>query len=296
MAGVKRGEIKKLLVLESLPKPINYTGGMDPLTYGGSFTLERVLGTVPVEADGSAALQVPALRRVFVSLDANDLAVKRMQSFVSVQPGEVTGCIGCHEQRTQTFQPRNPAAAVTAPAQPDRTDRRLPGRLRLSPGYSADPRPAVRRLPRLREDPARRALRRQGYPDRRPGPDVLARLFHHDRPPPILGQPQPAAQQLSAAGAGLVGQPHPANAGWLPPRRAGRRPQSGKCCAVDRGRGPHPGTYAALGCGSIGSLRRQQGGQRRLGLAHHQGRRQGDRPSLRLLPPGRQRLAACPVG
>ena len=106
MVGVKPGEIKKLLVLESLPKPINFTGGMDPLTYGGSFTLERVLGTVPVEEDGSAHLELPALRSLFfVALDENDLAVKRMQSFLTVQPGEVTGCVGCHEQRTQSFIP-----------------------------------------------------------------------------------------------------------------------------------------------------------------------------------------------
>ena len=104
MDGVRPGEIKKLLVLESLPKPINYTGGMDPLTYGGSFTLERVLGTVPVEADGSAAMELPALRSVFfVALDENDMAIKRMQSFTTVQPGEVSSCIGCHEQRTETY-------------------------------------------------------------------------------------------------------------------------------------------------------------------------------------------------
>ena len=54
MAGVTPGSIKKLLVLETLPKPMNYTGGMEPLTYGGTFTLERVLGTIPVEPDGSA--------------------------------------------------------------------------------------------------------------------------------------------------------------------------------------------------------------------------------------------------
>ena len=59
MAGVKPGEIKKLLVLESLPKPVNFTGGMDPLSYVGTFTLERVLGTVPVEADGSAYFEAP---------------------------------------------------------------------------------------------------------------------------------------------------------------------------------------------------------------------------------------------
>ena len=103
MHGVKRGEIKKLLVLETLPKPMNYTGGSEPLTYGGSFTLERVLGTVPVEPDGSAFLELPAMRSLFfVALDKDDLSVKRMQSFVTVVPGETTTCIGCHEQRTQS--------------------------------------------------------------------------------------------------------------------------------------------------------------------------------------------------
>ncbi len=102
MQGVKEGEIKKLLVMETLPMPIHYTGGMEPMSYGGTFTLERVVGTVPVEADGSAYFELPALRSFFfVALDQNDLAVKRMQSFVTVQPGEVTSCVGCHEQRTQ---------------------------------------------------------------------------------------------------------------------------------------------------------------------------------------------------
>ncbi|HJN12406.1 MAG TPA: discoidin domain-containing protein [Pirellulaceae bacterium] len=117
MEGVKRGEIKKLLVIESLPKPINFTGGMDPLTYGGSFTLERVLGTVPVEPDGSAYVELPALRAVFfVALDENDLAVKRMQSFLSVQPGEVTSCVGCHEKRSETFLPSADLLAIARPA------------------------------------------------------------------------------------------------------------------------------------------------------------------------------------
>lgn len=50
MAGVETGEIKKLLVLEQLPKPGNSSGGSEPLTVGGTLTLQRVLGTVPVEA------------------------------------------------------------------------------------------------------------------------------------------------------------------------------------------------------------------------------------------------------
>ena len=43
----------------------------------------------------------------FVALDENEMSVKRMQSFVTVQPGETTSCVGCHEQRTQAPHPRN---------------------------------------------------------------------------------------------------------------------------------------------------------------------------------------------
>ena len=103
LEGVPRGTVKELLVMETLPKPVNFSGFPEPLTFGGSFTLERVMGTVPVEADGSAHFELPAGRAFFfVALDKEENAVKRMQSFVSVMPGEVTGCVGCHEARTQT--------------------------------------------------------------------------------------------------------------------------------------------------------------------------------------------------
>lgn len=101
MKGVTRGEIKKLLIMESLPKPINYTGGMAPMSHNGTFTMERVLGTVPVEADGSARFEVPANRPlILAALNASNQAVKRMQSFLSVMPGETTSCVGCHEDRS----------------------------------------------------------------------------------------------------------------------------------------------------------------------------------------------------
>ncbi len=102
MGGIPRGTIKKLLILENLPKPVNYTGSMDPISYGGSYTLNRVLGTVPVESDGSVNARVPPLRSLqLVALDEQDLSVKRMLSFLTVMPGEVATCIGCHETRTE---------------------------------------------------------------------------------------------------------------------------------------------------------------------------------------------------
>ena len=96
--------VRKLLVLEDLPKPANYHGGgSQPIGHGVTSTLKRVLGTVPVEADGSAHFEVPALRSLyFALLDENDLSIKQMRSFVTLQPGESAGCVGCHEFRTHT--------------------------------------------------------------------------------------------------------------------------------------------------------------------------------------------------
>ena len=107
MKGIPRGAIEKLLILENLPKPVNFTGSMDPISFGGSYTLNRVLGTVPVEPDGSVNAKVPPLRSLqLVALDEHDLSVKRMLSFMTVMPGEVSTCIGCHEQRS-TVMPSN---------------------------------------------------------------------------------------------------------------------------------------------------------------------------------------------
>ena len=117
MGGIERGEIKKLMILEALPKPVNFSGTMEPISMGGTFTLNRVLGTVPVEPDGSAHFELPAMRSIFfVALDENDLAVKRMQSFTSVQPGERFSCVGCHEERGSTAPVGRLALAMQRPA------------------------------------------------------------------------------------------------------------------------------------------------------------------------------------
>jgi hypothetical protein len=116
MDGIARGAIKKLLILENLPKPVNYTGSMDPISYGGSYTLNRVLGTVPVEPDGSVNALVPPLRSLqFVALNEQDLSVKRMLSFLTLMPGEVSTCIGCHENRTVSPPDRTTLAALQRP-------------------------------------------------------------------------------------------------------------------------------------------------------------------------------------
>jgi len=118
MAGVPRGSIRKLLVMEDLSKPVNYHGGgTTPIAHGGKWTLNRILGTVPVESDGSAHFEVPAGRSIYLAaLDENDLSVKQMRSFVTVMPGERASCIGCHEQRTRP--PHAPSATLASQRPP----------------------------------------------------------------------------------------------------------------------------------------------------------------------------------
>ncbi len=101
--GLEKGKVKKLLVLKQLPKPVNFSGGMQPLTIGGSFTLAQIVGEVPVYPDGSAYMELPALQSLFfVALDEEEKPIKRMHSFAVLQPGEMTSCVGCHEHRVQT--------------------------------------------------------------------------------------------------------------------------------------------------------------------------------------------------
>ncbi len=105
LPGVEPGEVKELLVLEELPKPVSLN--WSPTAYrtrhvgeSGSIIIHRAIGTVPVEPDGSAHFEVPAQRPLFfVALDADGVALKRRQSFVSVMPGETVSCVGCHERR-----------------------------------------------------------------------------------------------------------------------------------------------------------------------------------------------------
>jgi hypothetical protein len=259
MAGVARGEIKKLLVLESLPKPINFTGGMDPLTYGGSFTLERVLGTVPVQPDGSAVVQLPALRSVFfVALDENDVAVKRMHSFLTVQPGEVTGCVGCHEPRTESLAAANPMASL--PSRPSRIEP-----IEDCPDVFDFPRDIQPILDRLCVDCHGYQATDRGGPyaggivlsgDRGPMFShayfsmTIHQLFTDNRNRPVSNlAPRSMGSAASRILTMLDGSHYDVQA-TEHQRRMLR-------LWIDVG-APYPGTYAALGCGSIGGYAANQ--------------------------------------
>jgi hypothetical protein len=254
MAAVPRGQIKRLLVMESLPKPINFTGGMDPLTYGGSFTLERVLGTVPVEPDGSACFEVPALRSLFlIALDENDRAVKRMRSFLTVQPGEVTSCVGCHEQRTESIL----AAGLPQALRARRPDRINP--FDDCPDVFDFPRDIQPILDRLCVDCHGYQQTERGGPyagqlvlagDRGPMFShayfsmTVRQLFSDNRNRPTSND---APGALGSAASRILAMLDGDHYGVVATQTERRRLR----LWIDAG-APYPGTYGALGCGSIG--------------------------------------------
>ncbi len=107
MQGVKPGSIKALRVVES-PEKRSWIGVRGWFGHGEeaaamnwhSFENKRILGTVPVEADGSAYFEVPGNTFVyFQALDAEGKMVQSMRSGAYLQPGELYGCVGCHENR-----------------------------------------------------------------------------------------------------------------------------------------------------------------------------------------------------
>ncbi len=125
MEGVQRGEVKYLRVVESgekrswISNPWQGQSGYAPGTHWppvnwSDLSTKRVLGTVPVEADGSAYFEcVPDAFVYFQLLDEKGRMIQTMRSGTTIQPGEMQGCVGCHENRTgQTVLARNAAAML----------------------------------------------------------------------------------------------------------------------------------------------------------------------------------------
>ena len=112
-----RGQARYLRVVECHErhfhtKPYAIQAGPD-----SGFETKTVLGTVPVEADGSAYFRVPAGVSVFFSvLDGRHRALHTMRSVTDVQPGERTGCVGCHEPAGRTPVASLPQASSRAPS------------------------------------------------------------------------------------------------------------------------------------------------------------------------------------
>jgi len=110
------GSIKRLRIVQVLPKS-TWHANNPPLGLPSISPGKQVLGTVPVEADGSAYFRAPAgIPVAFQALDEDGQAVQVMRSLAYLQPGESASCVGCHEPRTTA--PAQRRAALAAAREP----------------------------------------------------------------------------------------------------------------------------------------------------------------------------------
>lgn len=116
LGEVKHGDIKQLRIV-AVPPKTHPTMNFPSMGLTHDDPGKCVLGTVPVEADGSAWFRVPSgVTLFFQALDARGLAVQTMRSATYAQPGETVGCIGCHEPRTQTASAKPVLASLREPS------------------------------------------------------------------------------------------------------------------------------------------------------------------------------------
>ncbi len=104
--------VKRLRIVQVLPKTTPHandpTVGLPNASPG-----KQVIGTVPVEADGSAYFRAPArVPLLFQAIDERGRAVQTMRSLTYLQPGERASCVGCHEQRSSAPAVMRPTLAA----------------------------------------------------------------------------------------------------------------------------------------------------------------------------------------
>lgn len=116
LAGIPRGTVKALRVITYAFSYRGMGGQVDRVGLDGPWDIKRVLGTVPVAEDGSAYFEVPANTPVaFQPLDAHGRALQLMRSWITVMPGELQSCAGCHEPQNSGSGPRTRMAALGHP-------------------------------------------------------------------------------------------------------------------------------------------------------------------------------------
>ena len=116
LKGVPRGTVKALR-LYTYSFAYRWMGGeTDHHGLDGPWDIKRILGTVPVEADGSAYFKVPANVPISIQpLDEKGRALQLMRSWTQAMPGELASCSGCHEEYEASAGPNRRLIAMERP-------------------------------------------------------------------------------------------------------------------------------------------------------------------------------------
>ncbi|MDO4586386.1 MAG: LamG-like jellyroll fold domain-containing protein [Planctomycetia bacterium] len=114
-----RNKAKYLRIMNIEPKTYTYWDNRPYISTGPAVSMvqsegvKRILGTVPIEEDGSVSFYAPSgVALHFQLLDENMKCLQTMRSFTGVMPGESRGCLGCHESQITTPAPQTRSIAV----------------------------------------------------------------------------------------------------------------------------------------------------------------------------------------
>jgi len=117
LQGVPRGSVTKLRVFSYNYSYRGMGGLLGTVGMDGPWDIKRIVGTVPVEKDGSASFIIPANTPISVQpLDAEGKALQVMRSWMTAMPGEVLSCVGCHEHQNTSPPLRRTMAARRRPS------------------------------------------------------------------------------------------------------------------------------------------------------------------------------------
>lgn len=109
--------VKNLWIWQILPKEEHFQANNPRIGHTNAESARMLLGTVPVENDGSAYFNAPAkIPLYFQALDESGRAVQGMRSATYLQPGEQASCIGCHESPQSVVVARISEAARREPS------------------------------------------------------------------------------------------------------------------------------------------------------------------------------------
>jgi Sulfatase-modifying factor enzyme 1/Hydrazine synthase alpha subunit middle domain len=118
LAGVPRGTVKQLRLFTYHFAYHGMGGQINRVGLDGPWDIKRIMGTVPVEPDGSALFRVPANTPISVQpLDAEGKAIQLMRSWMTAMPGETLSCVGCHEQQNSVVPSKATIAAGREPSE-----------------------------------------------------------------------------------------------------------------------------------------------------------------------------------
>ena len=106
-------QIRSLRIMQIFPRANGIWMNYPDIGIATESLARGLIGTVPVEEDGSAHFTIPANIPVyFQAVDGQGRAVQTMRSATWVQPGVTVACQGCHE--TKGLAPTRPSAMPLA--------------------------------------------------------------------------------------------------------------------------------------------------------------------------------------